>query len=201
MNLIDLLDLSVHAAFPLFIGWHAIRGNTYYTPQILAFFLVVFVVKALGAAAHLRFSLEDRRLERRLWTCIAILLIVMNVAGMAALRAPAGDFALVVATSVAFSGIFVWSLFRGAGSFSWLAASLALSSLAGARLADSPAALGFLATFLAQLSWLAVGRLSVLFKRERLVDAYHLLGLGSAAYLVSTIGPSWHAAHGLFWSQ
>jgi hypothetical protein len=200
MNPIDLLDLAGHAAFPLFIGWRLSRGAPHYSSRIAAFFAVLFVLKAFAVAAHSSLARGDNRREKQLWVCIALLLVALNVAGMAAIQAPAADFAAVVATSAALSGIFLWSLFRGAGSFSWLAASLALSSLAGALLTDSPASLGFLATFLAQLSWLGVDRLTFLFKRERLVDAYHLLGLGSTAFLVSTIGPSWHAARGLFWS-
>jgi hypothetical protein len=182
---------ALHAMF-LFLymtgsAKHYLDNSKYFTGSIVAFFLILFVLKLMGVYVHY-YPSEDGL--SHVWIAISLLVVFLNYVIVYALQTPGLFRSFAVLISLIFSFLFIVN----GGSFIYLALPLILVYLAAAYYSRGLLRLGFLLVVTSNVIWIAAREISSFWVGHELPvhlrydnDLYHLMLIASTFIIYQAI--------------
>jgi len=187
----NALTNALHAMF-LFLyltgsAKHYLHNNKYFTGSIVAFFLILFVLKLMGVYVHY-YPSEDG--ISHVWIAISLLVVFLNYVIVNALNTPEVFRSFAILISLVFSFLFIVN----GGSFIYLALPLILIYLAAAYYSRGLLRLGFLLVVTSNVIWIAAREISSFWVGHELPvhlrfdnDLYHFMLIASTFIIYQAI--------------
>jgi hypothetical protein len=187
----NALTNALHATF-LFLyltgsAKHYLRNSVQFTGSIVAFFLILFVLKLMGVYVHYYPSKDG---VSNVWIAISLLVVFLNYVLVYGMETPIIFRGFAVLISLIFSFLFIVN----GGSFVYLALPLILIYLAAAYYSRGLLRLGFLLVVASNVIWITAREIaSFWFGHELPVhlrydnDLYHLMLIASTFIIYQAI--------------
>jgi len=187
----NALTNALHAMF-LFLyltgsAKHYLRNNKYFTGSIVAFFLILFVLKLMGVYVHY-YPSEDGLSNA--WIAISLLAVFLNYVIVNALQTPNVFRSFAVLISL----VFLFRFIVNRGSFIYLALPLILVYLAAVYYSRGILRLGFLLVVTSNVIWIAAREIASFWIGHELPvhlrfdnDLYHFMLIASTFIIYQAI--------------
>jgi hypothetical protein len=187
----NALTNALHATF-LFLYLtgsvkHFLCNSERFTAAIVAFFLILFVLKLMGVYVHYYPSKEG---VSHVWIAISLLVVFLNYVIVHALKTPEFVRGLAVLISLIFSFLFIVNEER----FIYLALPLILIYLAAAYYSKGLLRLGFLLVVASNVIWIAAREIASFWIGHELPvhlrfdnDLYHFMLIASTFIIYQAI--------------
>jgi hypothetical protein len=187
----NALTNAIHSLF-LFLylsgaAKHYLRDNERFTGSIVAFFLILFVLKLMGVYVHYFPSMEGLS---HAWIAISLLVVFLNYVIVHAMETPGFFRGFTVLMSLIFSLLFIVN----AGNFVYVALPLIFIYLAAAYYSRGLVRLGFLLVVASNVFWIAAREIASFWIGYELPvhlrydnDLYHLMLIASTFIIYKAI--------------